>query len=143
MVKKEAEEKASDTKVYLIEFENGRKQKVTIPANWKVTFGPAVPGVHKENGRRMPTAIRFYEDENRQRAIFTDVVSFRDMSIPIEEERVKVETKLGRMEVEGAYRTVNVKAEMREWVNPDKEPVDNTHLLRGTPIDTISEVEED
>jgi len=109
-------------KTYLIEFANGRRQKVTVPEDWKVTFGPAAAGVNKErNGYKMPLAIRFYESKEKQRAIFTDVVSFRDMSISIEEERVESKTKIGQMEIDGMRKNVNLNAHVRSWINPDDE----------------------
>lgn len=107
---------------YLIEFENGKRRKVTVPASWKVTFGPAVVGADKvRTGTRykMPMAIRFYESKDQQKAIFTDVISFRDLSIPIEEERITKQDKIGQMEIDGSRKNVNISTKVREWVNPD------------------------
>lgn len=105
---------------YLIEFENGKKQKITVPSNWKVTFGPAAVGVNAEKySKKMPLALRFYENGEKQRAIFTDVANFRDMSIKIEEERIDVQQKDGYMECEGRRKRVNFQATSRQWVDPD------------------------
>ena len=108
---------------YLIEFRNGTRQRITVPSAWKVTFGPAARGNNggpnfKEK-MTMPLALRFYEAETKQRAIFTDVASFRDMSIQIEEERQNVQEKDGYMECEGKKKRVSFHATMREWVDPD------------------------
>lgn len=68
---------------------NGRqateKYRLEVPEDWKVTFGPAF--IPRGNGRphhgnTAPMALRFYESETKQRAIFTDVVSFRDVDLP-------------------------------------------------------------
>lgn len=110
-----------ETKTYLIEFASGKKQKVTVPEDWKVTFGPAAVGISKEARmtNKIPLAIRFYEGNEKQRAIFTDVVNFRDMSIQIEEERIDVQQKEGYMECEGTRKGVTFQATSRQWVNPD------------------------
>lgn len=58
--------------------------EIAVPEDWKVTFGPVAVGsgrINSEGGGSM--ALRFYEDDKRQRAIFTGVRSFRDLSIPI------------------------------------------------------------
>ena len=107
---------------YLVEFANGRRQKITVPSDWKVTFGPAAVGVNKKGlgGREVPLALRFYENDTQQRAIFTNVVYFRDTSIQIEEERVDVHQKEGYVECEGKRKAVAFQATSRQWVDPDK-----------------------
>ena len=59
--------------------------KVSIPDTWKVTFGPGAPPNNKNRyDTEKPWCLRFYEAENRQRACFTGVLEFRDVSLPIE-----------------------------------------------------------
>ena len=112
--------KAELETTYLLEFKNGERQKITVASSWKVTFGPAVAGVNKgRSDLQMPMALRFYEAENKQRAIFTDVVSFRDVAIVIEEERVNTQEKQGYVEVDGKRKSTTFRAETREWVDPD------------------------
>ena len=111
---------------YLVEFTDGSRKKITVPDTWKVTFGPVVKSLRNtaasvDYSDKMPVALRFYESETKQRAIFTNVKSFRDMSILIEEEVITTKDKIGRMEVDGISKNVSVKAEMRDWVNPDSE----------------------
>ena len=123
--------KMSEEKItYLIEFKNGRRQKITVPKDWKVTFGPAAAGVNKKGmgGRDVPLALRFYENENRQRAIFTDVVYFRDTSIEIQEEKINTQQKDGFMECDGHRKGVTFQAISKEWINPD-EPSDSLPML--------------
>ena len=132
------EEEKEDTTTYLVEFKNGDKKKITVPSKWRVTFGPIARGASKmPHDRTLPIALRFYEDKDRQRAIFTDVMNFRDLSIPVLEERVDTQTKFGSLKVEGANKNVSVVAETREWVDPDKEDVDNTKLLNSVDVESV------
>lgn len=111
-----------ETKTYILDLENGKRRKVTVPANWKVTFGPAAVGIDKAAagmGRKVPMALRFYENKENQRAIFTDVVSFRDSSINIEEEVVNTKIKEGFVEVDGVRKATSFSATTKEWMNPD------------------------
>lgn len=58
--------------------------RVTIPAEWKVTFGAFQPDKY---GNAQP-ALRIYEAENKQRACFVNVQSFFDTSLEIKREVV-------------------------------------------------------
>jgi hypothetical protein len=91
-MKKAEREVAEGKTTYLIE-RHDEQLKLTVPSAWKVTFGPAAPprkdGQHYYGGGKF--ALRFYEAENRQRAIFTDVVSFRDLALPMERRVTRVE----------------------------------------------------
>ena len=120
----------AETTTYLIEFENKKKQKITVPASWKVTFGPAV--VAPTGGRgtfqgKMPMALRFYESKENQRAIFTQVANFRDTSIEIEEEVQNVQEKTGYTEVDGRRKATTFQVRTKEWVNPDMESDPSEH----------------
>lgn len=53
--------------------------RVTIPADWKVTFGAFQQGKFGGEG----SALRIYEAENKQRACFVNVQSFFDTSLDI------------------------------------------------------------
>jgi hypothetical protein len=81
---------------YLIE--RGKERlTVEVPGDWKVTYGPAfrrtpdARGRFNDYGQAAPMALRFYENETKQRAIFTDVTAFRDLSIPVR--RLVIETE--------------------------------------------------
>jgi hypothetical protein len=69
--------------VYEIKTRSEGRVRVTVPEDWKVTFGPVAPGAGKYAGGG-ELALRFYESDTKQRAIFTDVQSFRDLSIPVQ-----------------------------------------------------------
>ena len=135
-------EEKKDNRTYLLEMYDGSKRKITVPAKWKVTFGPAaIPrtGLKGKNVPqnaigKMPMAIRFYEPKDQQRAIFTDVINFRDMSIPILEERVEVKTKRGTLSVDGANRNVSMNATIKQWLNPDEDSEEQNPLLDFDPM---------
>ena len=135
-------EKTIDNRTYLLEMYDGSKRKITVPASWKVTFGPAAVHRTAPSGNKafsgiankMPMAIRFYESKDQQRAIFTDVVNFRDMSIPILEERVEVKTKKGTLSVDGANRNVSMNATIKQWLNPDDDTEKQNPLLDFDPM---------
>lgn len=59
--------------------------EVTIPSDWKVTFGAFQSGKYDTGSG---PALRIYEAENKQRACFIGVVSFYDTSLPIQREIV-------------------------------------------------------
>lgn len=125
-----------DEKTYIINFKNGTKQRITVPSDWKVTFGPAAAGNRSDGsgGRIMPLALRFYESKDKQRAIFTDVVSFRDTSIKIEEEKVNIQEKDGYMECDGARKRTTFQVKTKEWIDPDEVKDDTPKLPRDTDM---------
>jgi hypothetical protein len=115
-----------EMKIYLIQHKDGHRSRIKVPADWKVTFGPAAAGNHagRDNRLQMPLALRFYEAQDKQRAIFTDVVSFRDLSISVEVEETKTQEKEGYVEYDGVRKRTTFQARTREWVNPDLETPD-------------------
>lgn len=69
----------TDTDVRTYEIKQGSERfRIDIPANFKVTFGPLTPGSKFGSAY----ALRVYESDTKQRAVFVDVTSFRDLSIP-------------------------------------------------------------
>ena len=127
-----------EEKTYIIVCEDKSRRRITVPADWKITFGPAARGLNgsKTNnitGLKMPMALRFYESETKQRAIFTDVINFYDSSIKIEEEKVKIQEKDGYTEFDGIRKRTTFQATVREWVNPNTSEEPKPILL---PPDT-------
>lgn len=109
--------KTTDNKTYILTMKDGERQKVTVPADWKVSFGAMYPGKEGNSGR---SAMRFWEgNKENQRAVFTDVESFRDDSIGIEVERVKTHEQGIQAHTELGDKTIIVRGEVREWINPD------------------------
>ena len=64
---------------------------IEIPNDWKMTFGPWAPRAgggpkaftQAEVQAKPGWILRVYEGKEMQRAVFTNVESFRDMSIPL------------------------------------------------------------
>ncbi len=110
---------ADDLKTYILELKNGNLRRVTVPADWKVTFGPLIPADRHSGGGCL--ALRFYESKEKQRAIFTDVKSFRASDIPIEERVTKTQTKHMQKQTPEGVKDVLVEARVTEWRNPDDD----------------------
>ena len=92
--------------------------KVTVPAAWKVTFGPGIPPGQSARNYSAPSpwCLRFYETKENQRAFFSGVTSFRDESIQIVKKvvNVKSEQKSESTHSKSATQSEVVKSE--EWV---------------------------
>ena len=78
--RKPAAETVAETRTLLVNSRHDGTFKIEIPADWKVTFGAFQSGRFGGEGG---AALRIYEAENKQRACFVDVKSFRDLSIPV------------------------------------------------------------
>jgi hypothetical protein len=111
---------STETKTYYIEREGGNDQRVTVPAHWKVTFGPLNPGAKNAAYDQGKPALRFWETKDLQRMVVTNVKSFRDESIVIEEKRTSVKQQVLRKQTPAGEKEVIVEARVEEWVNPDK-----------------------
>jgi len=112
---------AESDKIYILNCRGNKTRKVTIPCNWKVTFGPLVPGSKSEQR----PVMRIYEGANKemQRAIFTDVESFREISIPVLEKVTKRHRKTMRKQTPEGDKDFVVEARETEWRDPDQEDV--------------------
>jgi len=135
--------KSSDTRTLLVERRGGEEFQVDIPSGWKVTFGPLAVsnGPKTGNGPQMPMALRLYESDNCQRAVFTDVVSFRDMSIPMRMKKVNVQEKHGVIEFDGVRKATTFQATSVDWINPDNTDQPK-QLERPTDAEMFNETEE-
>jgi hypothetical protein len=103
---------------YLVTCKGGKDQRITVPSQWKVTFGQLNPGSKNPGGGGAP-ALRFYESEKQQRAVITDVICFRDMSIQVEEKRTNVKQQVLTKDTAHGKKNVVVEGRVEEWVNPD------------------------
>ena len=113
--------KSEGTTTYLLNMKDGTKQKITCPTRWTVTFGPLVPGSKDHNVNSIgATSLRFREGQH-QKAVFTGVESFRDMSIGIEVEinKTQQETFFKEDPNTGKKKQVVVEGSVKEWINPD------------------------
>lgn len=109
-------------KIYILELTSGGIRKVTVPASWRLTFGPTIPyaGKGMTSVAGGGTALRFYEgNKENLRAVFTDVKAFRDAAMPVMERRTQVQRKVVEKKTPGGTKNVEVEARVTEWVNPD------------------------
>lgn len=111
------------TKTYVLELNNGNLRKVTVPATWKLTFGPTIPYAGKGSGVSNGTALRFYEGSSKEnlRAAFTDVRAFRDASIEVQERRTETKSQVVAQNGPGGMSNAIVEARITQWVDPDDE----------------------
>ena len=109
-----------DTEMREIEivFETNEVRRITIPASWKITFGAIAPGA--ERSSLSGWGLRIYEAQDKQRAVFTHVQSFRDRSLPV---KIKAIRKFGTQEWyrdDGTWST-GEKADLvqHDWIEQD------------------------
>ena len=116
-------------KTYVLELKNGGQRRLTVPANWKVTFGPTVPferkGAGGYRGDEGTWSLRLYEGSDKLRAIFTDVRAFRDTSIVITEKRIRTKRQTVDKASTKGGKTVIAEARIEEWVDPDSPDTDD------------------
>ena len=133
-------------KTYILVHDDNTRKKITVPENWKVTFGPAAAGSNRgtnsTNNLKMPMALRFYEDEKHQRAIFTDVKSFMDSRIKIEEEIVSVQEKDGFVECDGVKKRTTFQAKTKEWVDINNVRDDQPLLPNDSQMFSFDDIQE-
>jgi hypothetical protein len=125
--KKKVEKKSAEVemKTYIMDLFDGRQRRLTVPANWKVTFGPLIRASNdmKRGGVGGTLALRFYESESKQRAIFTDVACFRDASLVVEEKVTKTKKQTLYKDSRGKKKAMQVEGRITQWVDPD-EPME-------------------
>jgi hypothetical protein len=119
-------------RTYILNMRDGSKQKITVPAGWRLTFGPLVPG-SKDSGTngRDALVLRVYEgNKDNQRAVFTGVESWRDTrDLEIQVEQVQRKQQMARVDIPGeGNQDVAVQMETRHWVDPDKPVTPRSEL---------------
>lgn len=137
--KEPKEPKGNSTTTYIMRLTNGEVRKVTVPSNWKVTFGPTIPfSPTKINvGYSQPNydksyAVRFYEgNKENLKAVFGDVRDFRSADIVVEERITEVQRKVVQEDIPGqGFKDVEVEARVSRWCDPLQEqtPASNKFL---------------
>lgn len=122
--------RSSDQQVtYLFLMDDNSERKVTVPADWNVTFGALIPGSQSNAGR---IALRIWKGK-QQKAVFEGVKGFRDMSIPIEEKITKTQAETYYKGEGDNRKAVNVEVAASEWVNPDKPREQSAPVQRLIP----------
>lgn len=132
---------ATGEKTFILELKNGNVRQITIPANWKLTFGQLVPHTLRDtHGATSQVALRIYEGSKENlRAVMTDVVAIRDAGIAIKEKRTTVQRKVAQKHTAHGAKDVVVEARVTEWVNPDAdedsgEPNEFLQLTQGAEL---------
>ena len=118
------------TRTYILNMKDGSRQKITVPTTWRVTFGALYPGKDLNSGK---SAMRFYEKtKDNQRMVVTEVESFRDSSVEIEIEVVRSSDQAAKVQTPAGEKTVIMRGEVREWVDPDdpKQTSSEVQFLR-------------
>lgn len=115
------------TKTYIIKLRKGDR-RLTVPARYKITFGPLVPGTKDQGGH---AALRIY-DGSQQLACMTDVVAFRDASIKLEEKVVKTKRQVVEKDNGNLRRGTVIEARVEAWIDPD-EPKEHEADNDGKP----------
>lgn len=105
----------STIKTYLLTLSNSEALQIEIPDDWKVTYGPVTPGGKGSYGAP-DYALRIYESETKQRAIFTGVKSFRDLSIPVKRRVLSVVGESSWSDNEETSTASSVVNRNSEWV---------------------------
>lgn len=122
---------------YLMHLPGGKMRRITVPSEWKVTFGPLVPPREGNDRYQQKTfALRFYEGETKQRALFTDVLSFYDESLAIQERVTKVKQQVVNKNAPGGKTGMVVEARITEWrdpLAPEAESTDGKFLQIEQP----------
>lgn len=131
---------SEETKTLLLCMRDGLRKKITIPAGWKVTFGPLVPGSKDTsiNGRDAMT-LRLWSGSKGaeiQHAVFTGVEAFRDTSIELIEEVEETRQETFRKEGDASAEAIVAEVKVKNWVNPDKPETTSqaaSSATRGSP----------
>jgi len=84
----------------IVKFDSGVIKRVTIPANWTVTFSTFIPKMNERGFSHGKPSLRIYGPRTVQMACLTDVESFRDESIEIEQ--------LNKTDLEDLYWTPQI-----------------------------------
>lgn len=103
-------------KTYILTMKDDTRRKITIPADWTLTFGALFPSKDSNGGR---SALRIYESKTKQRACISDVMEFRDDSLEMQIETVQNNTHMGRVDTPVGEQTVGINVQTKKWVDPD------------------------
>lgn len=121
--------RATGEKTYILELTGGNIRQITVPANWKMTFGHLVP--YSKDGRTgnyqngNSVALRLYEGSKENlRVVMTDVRSIRDASMKVLEKRTTVSRKVAQKASTQGSKDVIIEARVTQWVDPDDEEAD-------------------
>lgn len=92
--------------------------RIEIPASYKVTYGMLHPGTrgswnYNNNGGGF--TLRIYESEAKQRACFQNVLSFRDVSLPLSRKTRKVNRSRNAADSDGGNESLSNLSIEENW----------------------------
>ena len=116
MAKTSKAEALKQGECYLLNMKDDSQKKITVPPGCTVTFGALIPGQGSNAGR---LGLRVWKGK-AQLAVFTDVLSFRALSLTIEERITTTKEETFTKGDGESAQAVVVATQVHEWVDPDK-----------------------
>lgn len=104
------------TRTYELLTKDG-KFRIDIPEAWKVTYGPVIGAKGYDGGGMV---FRVWESDKQQRALFSNVISFRDLSLPLQREAVRRYGAEDWSIDDGSYTGKRAELVERRWMNADE-----------------------
>lgn len=109
----------------LITKDDGKKFKITVPDDVKITFGPWSPPSTGKGYRyetdKVGTLRIYHKTKDNIIAMFAHVASFRDLSIGFAEEVAKEEGATIWKDDEKGYVRTHSQSVQKEWVEEPKQ----------------------
>jgi hypothetical protein len=131
----------TDTKTLVLEMSKGPERRLTIPADWVITFGPVAIGQKYSPHDGSANVLRLYEDASKKqlKAVFKDVRAFFEEGIQIVERRTATKKKTYNQfnEQTGKMEAYQAEVKRKTWVDPyadDEENNDDFDNFDVTPV---------
>jgi hypothetical protein len=116
--------KQEETQTYICKMRDGGLKKVTVPAEWNITYGQIVPQTGKKpygGGQQTAYGLRFYKGAKttgKCMAVIGGVVEFWPDGISIEEQVVETKRKTYGEDAPEGFRHKTVEARVVSWRSP-------------------------
>lgn len=109
---------AEEEKTLIVEIQNGKDRKITIPADWTITFGPI--GVGARNHGESTNVLRFYADASKKqlKAVFRNVICFHEEGIQIREKVVRKKNKTFKRQEKNGEQSYQAEVRQTTWRDP-------------------------
>ena len=125
-----------ETKTLIIDMSRGEDRRITIPADWTITFGPVAIGAKFSSSDGSSNVLRLYSDVGRKhlKAVFKDVRSFFEEGIEIVERRTETKNKTYNQinPTTGKSEAYQATVKRKTWVDPyADEDEDDEHEFNG------------
>lgn len=111
-----------ETKTLIIDMSRGEDRRITIPADWTITFGPVAIGAKFSSSDGSSNVLRLYSDVGRKhlKAVFKDVRAFFEEGIEIVERRTETKNKTYNQinPTSGKSEAYQATVKRKTWVDP-------------------------